>query len=168
MSHKRSNKPVPHDPMDDLKINSEGVGDKTVVTVPATKYVMLSAKSNYKKYSLFHRLYEVFQKNTMRTKAIIQEQALPSSPDGIINLMLKLPPDLNPMELPDEVKVIELSQTRVMRFAAIADHRIEHVMKSTLADLKERGERPTGEIRKTVLTSITKYPVYAQFEIILE
>ena len=158
LNHKRSNEPIPPDPIDDLKINSDGIGEKTILTIGAGRYASIQSKAElWQQYPLFPRLYEVFRTAGARTSANIQEQILP---DGTINLMLPLPIDIDLKELPDGVKIVEFPGSRAMRFSAIDYNRrrrsrgqssLDRVIESTLAELKEDGELPAGEIRKMSL-----------------
>ena len=151
LTHKRSKKTNPRDPIEDLRINADGIGRKIILTIPRGNYAAIQSIRNRDLYS---PLYKVFQQAGVRTSQLIEDRIHPSLPDRMINLVLSLPQDLHPQELPDGVRIVELPASRSLRFAAVADGRgsLDGFIESAIEELKRSGETPTGEIRKMLLS----------------
>ena len=153
LDHKRSKEQIPDDPIDYLGIKTDGIGEKVFYTIPKKRIASIQSPSSDMEYKPHSSLYKVFQNAGVRTSSIVQEQILPSLPDDKINLLLELPADLEPKELPDGVKIMEFPSSRALMFAAIDNNKgsLDRFIKLALKELKQNGQTPTGEIRKTRL-----------------
>lgn len=154
LEHQRSNDPVPPDPLDELGIDSRGVGKKAITSIRPGRYALATSKSFQDRRVLRSRLYEVLRTAKARSQSLIQEQTLPSLPEGSVNLILRLPPELKLASVPEGIRVAEFPASRVVRFSVVDDNdgTLEKAIESTIEQLKSEGETPTREIRRTQLT----------------
>lgn len=153
LDHQRSKEPVPADPVEDLKLGADGIGPKVMITLPEQRFACIQAKVG-QEYPLDSRLFKVFQNAGRRAQGYLQHQTLAASPEGMENLLLEIPKDLEVKNLGEDVKIIETPKCRALSFAMVRRSlkKDRAVYQSVMKELKERGEAPTGEIRETTLT----------------
>jgi hypothetical protein len=158
LEHKRSDKPILSDPVDDFKLSNDGIGRKEIVTLPEQRFASMQATSDWKTRRNRQSLapfYNVFKRAGVRPQGAIQQRILGSLTEKRRELVLPIPKGIEIKELPTDVSIVDLPATRAMSFVistGVTDQaKEEEWIQSTLAELKERGETPTGELIKTAL-----------------
>lgn len=171
LQHKRSKEPISLDPLDDLKLGDDAIGERKFITLSRQRFASIQLKSA----GPFHLdwgagvLYGICKSAGVTAHEMVQEQTLPELPHGAINLLLAIPTNLDAKELPAGVNLIETPPCHALSFAirgeAVGVHltpeaersakpiKDDALIRSILENLKEHGRTPTGEIRKTVLLS---------------
>lgn len=157
LEHTRSKEPVPPDPVEDLKLGADGIGPKQEIALPEQRFASIQIKEG-QEYRSDSKLYGVFRSAGRRAQGFLQHQKLPSLPDGMENLILEIPKDLEVKDLGDDVKIIATQACRALSLAMVRRGAKEErkLIQSVVKELKERGETPTGEIRTTSLTRYSR------------
>ncbi|MBI4660062.1 MAG: hypothetical protein HY735_14575 [Verrucomicrobia bacterium] len=155
LEHKRSKGPTPPDLVAELKLGADGLGPKQQVTLPEQRFASIQIKDG-QEYRSDSKLYGVFKTGGRRAQGFLQHQKLPSLPEGMENLILEIPKDLEVKNLENDVKIVETPKCRAVSFAMIRHGAKEEqaLIQSVMKELEARGEIPTGEIR---ITSLTRY-----------
>ena len=175
LQHKRSQEPVPADPLNELQFDHQGIAEKETITLSSQRFARLL--TNQGRMSAAFPLYDVYRNAGLRARGHVQLRSLPSHPNDLLEYMLAVPMHVNIDDLPESVEFIQTDACRAVSFilrskdySITGDSTEENVpIDNILKELETKDEIPTGEIRKTYLEfdRITQQYIY-KFLIILK
>lgn len=154
LSHKRSREPSPPDPLENFKFDERGVVRNGLIKLPAQRFASIQT-SQADSSRAVRRLYGVFNDSALPVQGQVQHQILPSLPNQTISLLLPIPNELEIKDPSLDLRIIDDPPTRASSFVIHFDDdsdREEVLIQTLLAEVKNGGGKPTGEIRKTALT----------------